>query len=187
MRARSSLKPVLLMLRASAALALTATPLHLSFDGVGPKLTVASALADSDHSGSGGGDDGGGGGRDSGGSDSSGHGGGDDDDGGGDDHSGPGGGGNDDDNGGDDHGGRDGGGGGRGGNDDADDDEDHHVNRVTGDRVEVDGNNIEVIHPDGTKEEIENGRFEMKDARGRTIIERRATRADVNRLMALAR
>lgn len=171
MRARSSLQLTLLMLRASAALALTAAPLQLAFDGALPKLVAASALADSDDSG-GGSDHGGGG---SGGHDSD-----DNDD--GDDH----GGGHDDDDDDDDHGGS---GGGHGNDDDDDDDDnggDHRVNPSTGDRVEVDGDNIQVLHPDGTKEEIDSGVYEMKDARGRTIIERRATQADIDRLTALA-
>ncbi|PZV34842.1 hypothetical protein [Mesorhizobium kowhaii] len=66
-----------------------------------------------------------------------------------------------------------------------DDEEGDHVNAATGDRVEVEGNKIEVEHPDGIKEEIENGRFEMKDALGRTIVERPATANDISRLQAL--
>ncbi|TIW33620.1 MAG: hypothetical protein E5V62_19685 [Mesorhizobium sp.] len=57
-----------------------------------------------------------------------------------------------------------------------------HVNAVTGDKVEIDGKNIRVTHPNGMKEEIENGRFRMEDALGRTIVERAATAADVARL-----
>jgi hypothetical protein len=60
-----------------------------------------------------------------------------------------------------------------------------HVNAATGDKVEVDGSAIKVTHPDGMKEEIQNGRFEMEDAFGRTIIEREATPEDVARLLAL--
>ena len=45
---------------------------------------------------------------------------------------------------------------------------------------------IEVSHPDGTREEIENGIYEMKDASGRTIVERPATAEDRARLEALA-
>ena len=55
-----------------------------------------------------------------------------------------------------------------------------------GDRVERDGADIEVSHPDGTREEIENGIYEMKDASGRTIVERPATAEDSARLEALA-
>jgi hypothetical protein len=35
------------------------------------------------------------------------------------------------------------------------------------------------------KEEVQNGRFEMIDAQGRTIIERQATEEDLNRLLSL--
>ncbi|TSE11820.1 hypothetical protein C1D09_012365, partial [Mesorhizobium intechi] len=60
-----------------------------------------------------------------------------------------------------------------------------HVNVTTGDKVEVSGNKITVTHPDGITEKIENGRFKMKDALGRTIIDRLATPADASRLKAL--
>ncbi len=46
----------------------------------------------------------------------------------------------------------------------------------------MDGSKVEVTHPDGTKEEVENGKFEMKDATGRTIVERPATPDDIARL-----
>ena len=45
--------------------------------------------------------------------------------------------------------------------------------------------NIEVTYSDGTKEEIESGFYERKDANGRTVEERPATQADVNRLRDL--
>ena len=100
--------------------------------------------------------------------------------------------------GGEGHGGNSGSGGnsGRGGADD-DHGDDHgadnaghrdgqeHVNPQTGDKVEVAGNKIEVTHPDGTKEEIANGRFEQKDAAGRTVTERPATPEDAARLQGL--
>lgn len=60
-----------------------------------------------------------------------------------------------------------------------------HVNAATGDKVEIDGDAIKVIHPDGMKEEIRNGRFEMEDALGRTIVERKATPEDLARLQGL--
>ena len=41
--------------------------------------------------------------------------------------------------------------------------------------------------PDGFKEEIENGRYELKDRRGRTIVERAATADDRARLFGAAR
>jgi hypothetical protein len=77
----------------------------------------------------------------------------------------------------------------RSGDDDSGDDNrdgEEHVNSATGDKVEIDGSNIEVEHPDGIKEEIEDGRYEMKDASGRTIVERPATDADRARLEAMA-
>jgi hypothetical protein len=60
-----------------------------------------------------------------------------------------------------------------------------HVNAKTGDKVDVTGNKITVRHPDGITEKLENGRFSMKDALGRTIIDRQATPADANRLKGL--
>ena len=75
--------------------------------------------------------------------------------------------------------------GGNSGSDEGHDDAGRHVNAATGDRVEVEGDKIEVEHPDGITEEIENGRFEMKDALGRTIVERPATADDISRLQAL--
>ncbi|TIS43132.1 MAG: hypothetical protein E5X01_05580 [Mesorhizobium sp.] len=59
------------------------------------------------------------------------------------------------------------------------------VNAATGDIIEIDGNRITIIHRNGMKEEIENGRFEMSDAQGRTIVERRATEKDLARLLGL--
>ena len=55
-----------------------------------------------------------------------------------------------------------------------------------GTKVEIDGDKIEVTFADGTKQEIENGRFEQKNAAGRTVVERPATRADVERLQRAA-
>jgi hypothetical protein len=106
---------------------------------------------------------------------SSGRGGGDDR--GGDDHGGNSGRGGGDDRGNDDHGGNSG----RGGGDDHDDDRGGN-----GTKVEVDGDKIEVTFPDGTRQEIENGRFEAKDAAGRTVVERPATSADAARLRSAA-
>ena len=53
-----------------------------------------------------------------------------------------------------------------------------------GTKVEVGENTIEVEFPDGTKEEIENGRYERKDASGETVEERPATDEDRARLEA---
>ena len=60
-----------------------------------------------------------------------------------------------------------------------------HVNTTTGDKVDVSGSKITVTHPNGFVEKVESGRFRMQDALGRTIIDRRATPADISRLKAL--
>ncbi|TPN76011.1 hypothetical protein FJ987_30545 [Mesorhizobium sp. CU2] len=59
------------------------------------------------------------------------------------------------------------------------------MNPATGDKVEVSGKGIQVTHRNGMKEKIENGRFRMEDKYGRTIIDRKATMADLNRLKSL--
>ncbi len=59
------------------------------------------------------------------------------------------------------------------------------LNLATGDKVTVTGNTIEVVHPDGITERIEAGRFKMKDALGRIIIDRAVKASDVSRLKAL--
>ncbi|TPJ39329.1 hypothetical protein FJ471_34265 [Mesorhizobium sp. B2-7-1] len=64
-------------------------------------------------------------------------------------------------------------------------DVDSHVNAVTGDKVEATRNRIQVTHRNGMKERIENGRFRMEDKYGRTIVDRKATMADLNRLKNL--
>ncbi len=83
----------------------------------------------------------------------------------------------------DDHGGDDRG---RNGDDDGGRHGAEHVNSA-GQKVERRGNNIEVVHASGIKEEIEGGVYEMKDAKGRTIVERRATSADIARLSGFLR
>jgi len=76
--------------------------------------------------------------------------------------------------------------------DDRDEDEDHagrHGGNDDDDRgpkVEIFGDNIEITFADGTREEIENGVYERKNAAGRTVEERRATQADIDRLTAAA-
>jgi hypothetical protein len=140
-----------------------------------------------------GGDDGGrGGGEDDGGRGRGG------DDRGDDDHGGRG-------RGGDDRGDDDGRGRGRGGDDRADDDgrgrgrggddraSDDHRGKSgrRGDergvaKAEIEGDKIEVTFPDGTKQEIEDGRFEQKNAAGRTVVERPATPEDFSQLRAAA-
>ena len=54
-------------------------------------------------------------------------------------------------------------------------------------KLERSANGVEVTYSNGVKEEIENGRYEQKNAAGRTVVERRATQGDVARLDANAR
>jgi hypothetical protein len=157
------------LLISTFALALTASPaLTLAggalFPGVAFAKDGSSGSSGSGHDGSDGHDGGSGSGHDGSGGDPDGGSGGDGD------HSGPGGGGNDD-------------GAGHDANDDNRRDAAEHAG-TGGAKVEAHGDDIEVVHASGIKEEIENGRFEMKDASGRTIVERRATRADIARLRA---
>lgn len=179
------------LLLAGAAIA---APLSVRLDpDAGLRLTSAMAFAkDGDRGGD---DSGGRGGDDRGGDDHGGRGG---DDRGGDDHGGRGG----DDRGGDDHGGR-----GRGRDDGHADDHGGH-GRGRDDRpsgtagggtvgggaagsrpteIERSARGIEVSYADGWREELENGRYELKDAQGRTVVERRATTEDMQRLSAFSR
>ncbi|RUX82812.1 hypothetical protein EOA25_37105, partial [Mesorhizobium sp. M2A.F.Ca.ET.040.01.1.1] len=64
-------------------------------------------------------------------------------------------------------------------------DVDSHVNAATGDKVEATAGSIQVTHRNGMKETIEKGRFRMEDKYGRTIVDRKATMADLNRLNSL--
>ena len=123
--------------------------------------------------------------------------------GGGDDHGGSGGSGRGgtDDAPGDDHGGS--GGGGRGGADDAAGDDHGGGGRGADDRgaapaasgggaarggtlrvvdFERSADGVEVTYSNGVREEISRGRFEQKDASGRTLIERPVTDADLKRI-----
>ncbi|WP_408594315.1 hypothetical protein ACIPCF_16080 (plasmid) [Paracoccus marcusii] len=192
------------LLLAGAAIA---APVSVRLDpDAGLRLTSAMAFAkDGDRGGD---DSGGRGGDDRGGDD---HGGRGSDDRGGDDHGGRGG----DDRGGDDHGGRgdddrggdDHGGRGRGRDDGHADDHGGH-GRGRDDRpsgtagggtvgggaagsrpteIERSARGIEVSYADGWREELENGRYELKDAQGRTVVERRATTEDMQRLSAFSR
>jgi hypothetical protein len=61
----------------------------------------------------------------------------------------------------------------------------NRVNPSTGDMVQVSGNNIDVLHRNGMREGIKAGRYIMKDGKGRTIVERRATGADQARLRGM--
>ena len=60
-----------------------------------------------------------------------------------------------------------------------------YSNPATGDTLSIEGDKVTVVHRNGMKEEVRNGRFEMIDAQGRTIIERQATKEDLNRLLNL--
>ncbi|MBZ9761503.1 hypothetical protein LB553_11530 [Mesorhizobium sp. CA8] len=60
-----------------------------------------------------------------------------------------------------------------------------YTNAATGDTLSIDGDKVTVIHRNGMKEQVQNGRFEMTDAQGRTIIERQATEKDLSRLLNL--
>jgi hypothetical protein len=187
---------------------LAGTPLGLSFDAQGAAFGIAPAFAKDGDDDRGGDDNSGrGGGDDRGGSDD--RGGGDDrggsDDRGGDDNGGRGG----DDDRDDDRGGRGGdddrgrGGGddrrGRGGDDGPGDDRGRRGGDVPSQvsraavgpagggalqvvKVERSGGSVEIIYSNGTKEEIENGRYELKNAAGRTVVQRPATDRDLARI-----
>lgn len=60
-----------------------------------------------------------------------------------------------------------------------------YTNTATGDTLSIEGDKITVIHRNGMKEKVQNGRFEMTDALGRTIVDRLATQEDVSRLLNL--
>ena len=60
-----------------------------------------------------------------------------------------------------------------------------YTNTVTGDTLSIEGDKITVTHRNGMKEQVQNGRFEMTDALGRTIIDRLATQEDLSRLLNL--
>lgn len=62
-----------------------------------------------------------------------------------------------------------------------------HVNPATGDRTEVRGNDIYVVHRNGMGERVVGNRYEMRDARGRVIINRRAKENDRARLRSMTR
>ncbi|WP_192244735.1 hypothetical protein [Mesorhizobium silamurunense] len=163
-------------LRALTALALVVAPFHLSFDG--PVVAKAYAGKGGNGNGNGGGNSGGGnsGGGNSGGGNGNSNGGGNNGNG---NSSGNNGNGNGIGNSGNSKGAT---------NSAASSsaaDVDDHVNAATGDKVEVSGNSIQVTHRNGMKEAVEDGRFRMEDKFGRTIVDRKATIADLNRLKSL--
>lgn len=188
MELNKSIKTLLATAAMGAILALTPVALDFGVDD-GLTLKVSQAFADSGNSGSGGGDDNDDSGSDDSGSDdnSSSGGSGDDssDDG---DSSGrdkpriPGGSGCDD--AGDiaEHpecGGAAGGAGGTGGQ------SEFFLNDGTKVEISNGGLNIEVKYTDGSKEEIQFGRYERKDTNNNTVEERAATADDVARLQAV--
>ncbi len=77
--------------------------------------------------------------------------------------------------------------------DDDDDDDDFSGGGTSGGtggtggvvKIEVSSQGVEVTYADGSREEIENGRYERKNTAGRTVDERPATQADIDRLLAL--
>lgn len=173
MRNRPSSRLAWLALRASIALALTLAPWHVTFDGA-PR--IAAATADAGNGNGGGGGNGSGGNSGSAGGSNSGNGGsngngnaggnsGNSNAGGGNPNAGPG---NNSGKGNTNPGGKN-----------------SYTNAVTGDTLSIDGNKITVIHSNGMTEQVQNGRFEMTDAQGRTIIDRQATQEDLTRLLNL--
>ena len=152
------------VLRALVALALVVAPFHLSFDGP----VVANAYAGKGGNGNGGGNNGGNGNGNGGGNNGNGNG-------------------NSGGNSGNSNSGGNSGNGNSGNSKGATNtaDVDDHVNAATGDKVEVSANSIQVTHRNGMTERIENGRFRMEDKFGRTIVERKATMADLDRLKSL--
>ena len=53
-------------------------------------------------------------------------------------------------------------------------------------RVEAAGGAIEVTYDTGWREELAGGRYELKDPNNNTVVQRKATPADVRRLQSLA-
>ena len=63
-----------------------------------------------------------------------------------------------------------------------------NVNQSTpAESVAIDGATMEVRHWNGMSERIKDGRYVMKDAKGRTIINRTATTSDQSRLQSFNR
>jgi hypothetical protein len=55
------------------------------------------------------------------------------------------------------------------------------------DRIGLSAPSMSVLHSNGMREKISGGRYEMKDARGRTIVNRAATQSDLARLRGFQR
>jgi hypothetical protein len=167
MRNRSFSRLAWLALRAFSALALTFAPWHVTFEG-SPRIAAATADAANGNGGSGGnggGGNSGGGNSGSAGGSNSGNSGNNGNAGGGNPNAGPG---NNSGKGNTNPGGKN-----------------SYTNAATGDTLSIDGDKITVVHRNGMKEQVQNGRFEMTDAQGRTIIERQATEEDLSRLLNL--
>jgi len=62
----------------------------------------------------------------------------------------------------------------------------HHIG-PSGENIEVRGNRIQVIYPNGWKEELKDGLFEMRDPVGRIVVKRSATLKDRARMRLLLR
>ncbi|WP_287063694.1 hypothetical protein [Mesorhizobium sp.] len=60
-----------------------------------------------------------------------------------------------------------------------------YINVTTGDRIEVRGASVGVVHSNGLSERIDGGHYEMRDAMGRTIIRRQAKNSDRARLLRM--
>jgi hypothetical protein len=158
------IKPVPILCSALLTTALVATPYELAFDSQSLHLQAQSAWAKD--GGKGGGNGGGGGNGNAGGN------------GGGNGNAGGNAGGN-------------GGNNGKAGKSDnagtRSDAEGETANRFTPESLNMDGSAMEVRHTNGMSERIADGRYMMKDAKGRTIINRTATSSDRSRLQSFAR
>ena len=55
------------------------------------------------------------------------------------------------------------------------------------DRIGLSAPNMSVLHSNGMREKISGGRYEMRDAGGRTIVNRPATQSDLARLLRFQR
>ena len=60
-----------------------------------------------------------------------------------------------------------------------------HINPGTGAVIQISGSNIAVLYRNGMREAIRAGRYRMTDGKGRTIIERKGTKADAARLRGM--
>lgn len=67
-------------------------------------------------------------------------------------------------------------------------DEDRSSYRPSGPiaRIELSRSGVKIRYADGAREEIESGRYELRDASGRRVTRRRATGADIARLKAVS-